>query len=730
MLVESMYRISGGNTGSECSKDEANRVRKKKPKLKQGTLGFLYRAKDKSSGSGDGANCSGAIERKVLAGKRDDNGVRTVHSSLLRNFVLQNQGSFDEDSEDGVGMILPEKPVQNFKNLADKRSFRDAEGQLVGTVADGDECVNNKPAASTVVDLTRDEKIVGEGTDLQPQQLPVARKLAGISDMDHASVAHKQASVAGAGYFPVSTTRRLKMFHKKQSSSTSNSSEQKRGALKLTKEQVMVMDLILKERLNVFYTGSAGTGKSILLRELVKALRAKYGASAVAVTASTGLAAVSIGGTTVNRFSGIGIGAGVLDKLVERAKKKKEVFERWKRTRVLIIDEISMIDGRFLDKLDYVARSLRKNADVPFGGIQLVFTGDFFQLPPVSDRNPNSPKPLFCFESKAWQQGIQKTICLQRIFRQKDNDLIDLLNAIRFGEVTPQLTALVRTFEREVHYPDGIEPTELFPTRKEVDTANKRRLERLPGFEVTYEALDSGDVEKKFSSYFDAIIAERTLVLKENTQVMMLKNKDDTLVNGTVGRVLFFTTANLWNFIQRDHINMLDNAEFVMDMKLVCKAIGVPENCRPLQLQQEINSRPILTKSYLHQYLTLAQRESSDLLYPLVRFSVSNKYRYELIQREEFLVDLPINGHGVGEGSRHQIPLVPCWALSIHKAQGQTIDRLKVDLRRIFEAGQVYVALSRAVSKDQLQIVNFNPKRIKADPKVKQFYQNLITTPP
>ncbi|AAS52914.1 AER233Cp [Eremothecium gossypii ATCC 10895] len=669
----------------------------KRPKLKQGTLSFLYDAKKKAAAVAAPARLpvGNAPERRLPA---------AAGLPALRSALFDSQGSFEEATDDAyITSMLHEKPVHNFKTLSRSSS-------VLAPAENGQRLASHgvrKPPS---------------GTSAPAVDSPPPRRIAGVRS--HNPVPE---STAAREVPPFTVARRLKPVATHRVAPARSPSVS--SAVVLSKEQEAVRDIIVHDRLNVFYTGSAGTGKSVLLRELIRTLRAKYGTVAVAVTASTGLAAVNIGGMTVNRFSGIGIGSGSLEALAARAKKKREVYERWKRTRVLIIDEVSMVDARFLDKLDYVARQLRGKPDAVFGGIQLVFTGDFFQLPPVTDRSAGNEGPLFCFESRAWQQGIQKTLCLSQVFRQQDTELVDLLNAIRFGEVTPQVAAQMRQFEREVVYGDGIEPTELFPTRREVEQANRRRLERLPGFGMTFEAYDSGNVGGRFSSYFDAVMAERTLALKEGAQVMMLKNKDDQLVNGSVGRVLFFTTAALWGRVEREHMHALEDPEFVLDMRLVCQAIGISESARSPELLQAIAARPALRRPHLQEFLSRAPHEPRDGLLPVVRFVVAGRARFELVQREEFPVEVPAGPHAAGDASRLQVPLVPCWALSIHKAQGQTIPRLKVDLRRTFEAGQAYVALSRAVSKDHLQIINFDPKKIKADPKVKQFYHTLELLP-
>ena len=186
----------------------------------------------------------------------------------------------------------------------------------------------------------------------------------------------------------------------------------------LSAEQTQVLTLVAEEKKSVFFTGSAGTGKSVLMREIIRAMRNKYSKESdrVAVTASTGLAACNIGGVTLHSFAGIGLGKEPAEQLVKKIKKNAKTKNRWLRTKVLIVDEISMIDGDLFDKLEAVARAIRNNAR-PFGGIQLVVTGDFFQLPPVPDYGKQAK---FAFEASAWSTSIEHTIGLTQIFRQRD----------------------------------------------------------------------------------------------------------------------------------------------------------------------------------------------------------------------------------------------------------------------------------------------------------------------
>ena len=186
----------------------------------------------------------------------------------------------------------------------------------------------------------------------------------------------------------------------------------------LSDEQRSVLNLVTNHGKSVFFTGPAGTGKSVLLREIISALRERYRREPdrVAVTASTGLAACNVGGVTLHSFAGIGLGKEPTPELVKKIKRNPKSKQRWLRTKVLIVDEISMVDGDLFDKLEEVARVIRNNGR-PFGGIKLVITGDFFQLPPVPERGAVA---RFSFDAATWNTSIEHTIGLTSVFRQRD----------------------------------------------------------------------------------------------------------------------------------------------------------------------------------------------------------------------------------------------------------------------------------------------------------------------
>ncbi|CCF59823.1 hypothetical protein KAFR_0I00420 [Kazachstania africana CBS 2517] len=529
--------------------------------------------------------------------------------------------------------------------------------------------------------------------------------------------------------------------------------------IRLSREQEHIIDLAEKGY-NIFYTGSAGTGKSVLLKEMIKRLKSKYGAEEVAVTASTGLAACNIGGFTIHSFSGVGLAKGDADRLYKKVRRSRKHLKRWENISALVVDEISMIDAELLDKLDYIAQRIRKNHS-PFGGIQLILCGDFFQLPPVS-KDPENPTK-FAFESKAWKTGIQLTIMLQRVFRQQgDTKFIEMLNKMRLGQIDEDTEREFKKLSRPLPN-DEIIPAELYSTRNEVDRANSARLTRLPGKVHTFNAIDGGSLEDQElkEKLLQNFLAPKQLHLKVGAQVMMIKNIDAKLVNGSLGKVIDFIDADTYMFYNnlisnprhpvKDLERMVHNPSYLHELKEMmtdeeeanqkrqklvkdkfCQT--EPENSmEPLGssifefLDKELGSDPEVKQNLARKKALLRQlhNNSSGRRLPLVRFKTSDlATRTVLVEPEDWAIE---DEHEKPIVSRIQLPLMLAWSLSIHKSQGQTLPKVKVDLRRIFEKGQAYVALSRAVSREGLQVLNFDKNRIGAHQKVIDFYMTLVS---
>jgi len=300
-----------------------------------------------------------------------------------------------------------------------------------------------------------------------------------------------------------------------------------RAAHVMTNEQKYVLDAVTSGK-NVFFTGGAGTGKSFLVNKIIGILPP----DTTFVTASTGVAAYQIGGTTLHSFAGIGSGAAVISHCVELAM-RSTVAKQWKKCKTLIIDEISMVDGNYFKKLEHVARAVRGNK-LPFGGIQLILTGDFLQLPPVVK---GKEERRFAFETSAWQRCVQLNIELTQVKRQSDQELVSILTRLRVGQCWDEDTAVLKSTRKHVVEKNGITATKLCTHTDDVNMINKRELEKLTEEEKTFVAFDSDPSLKTFLN--SATSVEHTLRLREGAQVMLLKNLNIIagLVNGARGAV-------------------------------------------------------------------------------------------------------------------------------------------------------------------------------------------------
>lgn len=470
----------------------------------------------------------------------------------------------------------------------------------------------------------------------------------------------------------------------------------KSAAIHLSNEQKHVIDLVVNQGKSVFFTGPAGTGKSVLMRAIIEELKKKYAKDPerVAVTASTGLAACNIGGITLHSFSGIGLGKEEQPVLVKKIRQNSKAKNRWLKTKCLIIDEISMVDGTLFDKLSGIGREIRRNGR-PWGGIQLIITGDFFQLPPVPDSGGDKKREAtFAFDASTWNTSIDHTIGLTQVFRQRDPRFAQMLNEMRLGEISRESEQAFKALSRPLQFNDGVDMASLFPRREQVDYANNSRLNSLPGKAYKFEAHDTGDPQIK-DRLLANMMAPKSLTLKKNAQVMLIKNMDDNLVNGSLGKVVDFSDEKTFEMMSaNDYGDEMDDA--------MAKA-----------------------RKKLKAFSRDAESESTGQKFPIVQFTATDgTTRLIMCQPEDWKIELP---NGDIQAKRSQLPLILAWALSIHKAQGQTLERVTVDLGKIFEKGQAYVALSRATTQEGLQVLNFSKHKVMAHPKVCEFYRRLYS---
>ena len=414
---------------------------------------------------------------------------------------------------------------------------------------------------------------------------------------------------------------------------------------------------------SIFITGPAGCGKSYLI-EHIKNYCNETGIT-VGVTALTGAAACIIGGQTIHSWGGLGLAQYPVDKLVSNICSKPPFFQRWRKTSVLIIDEISMMSGELFNKINLVAQQVRARKGVFFGGIQVVFSGDFAQLEPIGT------DLKLVFETTIWNESIAPhTHYLSVILRQTDPVFQQLLCEVRLGIVTDEckkrLTERIITDDSEADIEiegtgQKIRATILYPHKADVEMINLTELDKLKssGAETReYIATDSlyarGSKVSNGVSEADRVVldkacpAPRKLELPIGAQVMLTKNLDfeRKLVNGSRGVVIEYS-----------------------------------------------NNHPVV----------------------VFDCGVKTTITQATFEREK----------GKNTLSRQQYPLILAWAITIHKCQGATITNVITDLSKVFCNAQTYVTLSRVNSLEGLFLIGINFKGIKCNPKVRKYYLDL-----
>ncbi len=451
---------------------------------------------------------------------------------------------------------------------------------------------------------------------------------------------------------------------------------------------------ILKTGQNVFLTGSAGSGKTYTLNQYIDYLRARR--VPVAVTASTGIAATHMNGTTIHSWSGIGIKDELTDRDLTNLSRKQFLADRLKDTAVLIIDEISMLHAKQINLVSQVLRHVRKN-DKAFGGIQVVVAGDFFQLPPIGSKG-ESNREKFAFMSEAWLDAKFHICYLSEQHRQVSEaangglDLDDILNQIRRQEVTFEaIAALEATFDQNV----DIKRTRLYTHNLNVNSINDKELAALDGEMMRFEATSVGD-SKLVETLKKTVRTQDDLVLKVGSKVMFIKNNTELGVsNGTMGELIGFAAVkvddskdNSDDLIENDDIDSDKGSDAGKDKQTAKSAKNKAKKDK---------DKPKVKKSTTQKM-------------PLVRL---NSGREVIAEPEEWIIE---DETGEVLASYEQVPLCLAWAITIHKSQGMTLEAAEIDLSRTFELGQGYVALSRLKSLAGLQLLGMNDMSLQLDP--------------
>ena len=421
----------------------------------------------------------------------------------------------------------------------------------------------------------------------------------------------------------------------------------------LNEKQKLALDAMINGE-NVFITGPGGSGKSHVINIFIQYFREQLldEDQQLFVTSSTGLSSLLINGITIHQYSGLGSASKNLDFYIDRVKKNKNIRNRWRKTKTLIIDEISMISEEFFEKLDLLGQKIRRS-QLPFGGIQIILSGDFLQLPPVKSTG-------FCFESFSWDLSINKTIYFDKIIRQKDKNLQKILNKVRVGMIDDDVKKILDTcLNRKLENKHGIKPTLLFSRKDMVNEYNNEKLQEL---------VELGKETKIYQSSFQF----GKQVTEESEDFL----KD--LIN------------NQYNI--DDHLTLTKGTQVMLNANNIYEGLAN-------------GSRGIIIDF------------SSDG-YPIVHFL------------NDIIVEIKYKDYKIEDNSdsvtKKQIPLIHAWAITIHKAQGMSLEYLETDIgHSIFEYGQAYVVLSRIKNLEGLSLLNINYTKIKANPKIIEYYNNI-----
>ncbi|WP_216934991.1 AAA family ATPase [Acinetobacter sp. BY484] len=313
---------------------------------------------------------------------------------------------------------------------------------------------------------------------------------------------------------------------------------------------------LLKAGENVFLTGSAGAGKTYTLNQYINYLKARK--VAVAITASTGIAATHMNGMTIHTWAGIGIKDFLSEEDLKRMKERKYLKEHLENAQVLIIDEISMLHAKQLNLVNQVLKYF-KDSDEAFGGIQVIVAGDFFQLPPVG-KNDERNRDKFCFMSEAWVEAKFRVCYLTEQHRQGNDYLNDILNAIRAQAISAEhRTALQATRHQEI----GDTYTRLYTHNMDVDSLNFKHLNEIDNDPRQFDAQCDGN-EKLIETLKSSVRAPEALTLKKHAKVMFVKNNFDMgYINGSLGEVISFEEDDEYGVLPK--VKLTDGTTLVVE---------------------------------------------------------------------------------------------------------------------------------------------------------------------
>lgn len=455
--------------------------------------------------------------------------------------------------------------------------------------------------------------------------------------------------------------------------------------MQLSSEQQYALQQF-SEGKNLFITGPGGTGKTKLIHHLVE--NAKTAGKPYQVCAMTGCAAIllSCNARTIHSWSGIKTARGPEETVVAAVLRNKRTVAIWRKIKILIVDEVSMMSEKIFNILNEIGKKSRKSI-LPFGGIQVVFTGDFYQLPPV----PTAGEPTtekFCFESVNWHNvfPLKNHIQLVTMFRQTDPLYIDILQQIRVGELTEENKKILQGYVKREYDPaqhNDCILTKLFPIRSKADYVNQAQFAKIEEQEYTFECIKKTDC----STYIENNIP---LSLETMIKCRALEQKD---IEFELETLLSNTGCN--------------------------ESISIKKGCAVMCTVNIDMESGICNGSQgtIIGVTTTGSGTGTGEALPIVKFSNG---QVRTIQRHYWQSEeYPTIAIG-------QIPLTLAWALTIHKIQGATMSMAEIDIgQAVFEYGQTYVALSRIQTLDGLYLSAFHAHRIRANPKVTEFYKNI-----
>ena len=435
---------------------------------------------------------------------------------------------------------------------------------------------------------------------------------------------------------------------------------------------------------NIFITGPGGTGKSYLIKNIRDDLVAR--GQNHAICALTGCAAVLLGccAKTIHSWAGIGIASGTQEEIVARVLKNGRTVARWRSVKTLIIDEVSMMSLKIFEVLDKIGRNARTQYLRPFGGIQVILIGDFYQLPPVGKISDPESR-LFCFESPIWETTFvsENHIQLRTPHRQKDPEYIQVLEEVRSGKLSEK-TINILADRLGATVPDSIiKPTKLFPRNADADMVNQNMYAQIREPEILYESTKIENMQ-----FFN----DTAIPIPQDVQ-------------------------NRCALLSREDINQ--QIELYMENNHLLKVVKLKKGAVVMCLANLDTDAGICNGSQgvVVDFVTGGAKQ-----YPVVRFlnGVTMKIMPKVYQHDDYPT------YGI-----EQLPLRLAWAFTIHKSQGVTLEIAEMDIgSRVFECGQTYVALSRVKSLSGLYLSGFNHTKIKTNPRVLAFYERMPTLTP